>query len=287
IPFVPLKGAVIRKYYDEAWLRTSCDIDILIKENDLKKSVDALVGHLGYKTDGKREFHDISLFSESGVHLELHFNILSNLEAIDKLLGSVWEHTVLSERGSFEYCLDNEFFMFYLTAHMASHVLSGGCGIRSIMDMKIMRMNLKYDEQKVINSCKQCGIDRFYLSVKKLSDIWFSGVCHDENSVKMENYILNGGIYGVMKTGIAAKMETGGRLKYALHRIFQPYYVIKEKYPILKKYPVLTPFYEVRRWIDIVIRGRAKASIKELEINSKVTKEDVAKVKDMLSAFGL
>ena len=27
IPFIPLKGSVIRKYYPEAWMRTSCDID--------------------------------------------------------------------------------------------------------------------------------------------------------------------------------------------------------------------------------------------------------------------
>lgn len=30
IPFLPLKDSVIRKYYPEAWMRTSCDIDVLV-----------------------------------------------------------------------------------------------------------------------------------------------------------------------------------------------------------------------------------------------------------------
>ena len=35
IPFILLKGSVIRKYYPEPWMRTSCDIDILVKKEDL------------------------------------------------------------------------------------------------------------------------------------------------------------------------------------------------------------------------------------------------------------
>ena len=32
IPHMPLKGSVMRKYYSEAWMRTSADIDILVKK---------------------------------------------------------------------------------------------------------------------------------------------------------------------------------------------------------------------------------------------------------------
>ena len=40
IVFMPLKGSVLRKYYPEEWMRTSCDIDILISENDIEKAAD-------------------------------------------------------------------------------------------------------------------------------------------------------------------------------------------------------------------------------------------------------
>ena len=42
VPFLPLKGAVMRQYYPEAWMRTSSDIDILIRESDLDRCVELL-----------------------------------------------------------------------------------------------------------------------------------------------------------------------------------------------------------------------------------------------------
>ena len=39
IPFIPLKGSVIRNCYPEPWMRTSCDIDILVHEKDLENAV--------------------------------------------------------------------------------------------------------------------------------------------------------------------------------------------------------------------------------------------------------
>lgn len=39
IPFIPLKGAVLRQYYPEPWMRTSCDIDVLVHEEDLQRAV--------------------------------------------------------------------------------------------------------------------------------------------------------------------------------------------------------------------------------------------------------
>ena len=36
--FLPLKGAVIRDFNPEAWMRTRSDIDILIREEDYEKA---------------------------------------------------------------------------------------------------------------------------------------------------------------------------------------------------------------------------------------------------------
>ena len=91
IPFVPLKGAVVRKFYPEPWMRTSCDIDILVREEDLERAAQALVKELSYTTDHKKKYHDMWLFSPSGVHLELHFSILETMDNIDRLLSRVWE----------------------------------------------------------------------------------------------------------------------------------------------------------------------------------------------------
>ena len=53
IPFIPLKGAVIRQYYPEPWMRTSCDIDILVEEEKLSDAISALKKVLEYTSDEK------------------------------------------------------------------------------------------------------------------------------------------------------------------------------------------------------------------------------------------
>ena len=59
IQFLPLKGSVLRKYYPEEWMRTSCDIDVLVHEYELDKAMDFLVTECGYIYD-KKGSHDIS-----------------------------------------------------------------------------------------------------------------------------------------------------------------------------------------------------------------------------------
>ena len=119
IPFIPLKGAVIRRYYPEPWMRTSCDIDILVHEEDLDRAVIALDEKAEYTTDGKKNFHDVSLYSPSGIHLELHYNIKETKENLDGLLGKAWEFTV--PKNGYEYAFTGEFFLFHILAHASYH----------------------------------------------------------------------------------------------------------------------------------------------------------------------
>lgn len=42
IPFILLKGSVLCHYYPQAWLRTSCDVDVLVHESALEKAVNSM-----------------------------------------------------------------------------------------------------------------------------------------------------------------------------------------------------------------------------------------------------
>mgnify|MGYP000152239857 CR=1 FL=1 len=48
IPFLPLKGSVLREEYPEPWLRTSGDIDILVHEQDVKRASQVLMETCGF-----------------------------------------------------------------------------------------------------------------------------------------------------------------------------------------------------------------------------------------------
>ncbi len=288
IPFIPLKGAIICNYYPEAWLRTSCDIDILVHEQDLERAVKALIDNNGYKTDNKVNYHDVSLFSPSNVHLELHFNVLENKENIDAVLSSIWDYASPNENNSFEYKLCNEFLIFHIIAHMMYHFLKGGCGVRTIMDVHVAHKTLSINQDKLYELLNACNIAKFYESIIQLSNVWFNGQQHSEKTLKLENYIISGAVYGTLENRMKVDgTKVGSKTTHIFRRIFCPYSIMKNRYPILKKHKWLLPFYEVVRWVETIFSGKAKRLKKEVEILDNTSASQKAEFKQFLDEIGL
>lgn len=288
IQFVPLKGAVLREYYPEPWMRTSCDIDVLVHENDLERAVSVLLSENKYVSDKKKNYHDISLHSPSGVNLELHFNIQEDIESIDKVLTQVWQYTAASSELEYKYEMTNEYLIFHILAHMSYHFVSGGCGIRPIMDLWLLENVLSIDENILTALLSEAKLLKFYKSVKILSTVWFGEDDHTETSKQMEDYILLGGVYGTLQNRVLVQQQKNqGKYTYAFHRIFIPYNKLKHLYPKIKKHRWLLPFAQVHRWFKIVFDGRAKHSIQELSYNNNITKFQSDEIKVFLDKIGL
>jgi len=288
IPHIALKGAFLRTLYPDAWMRTSCDIDVLVPQDSLDNAVSTLTELLGYKTDGKPSFHDVHLYSESGVHLELHFSMLENSLALDKLLEKVWDHATPASENSFEYKMSREFFVFHIIAHASYHFTSGGCGVRTLIDLRILLQNLDFDELRVRSFCAECGIEKFYLSLCELSDARFSNAKHSPLSEKLENYILLGGTYGSKPNSVAVgSIKKGGKLKYAFSRIILPYASLSMLYPSLKKHKWLFPFFQVRRWFSILLSKRLRSAVNDLSCAATLSKEKSAEVSALLNELDL
>lgn len=288
IPYMPLKGSVIRDLYPEPWLRTSCDIDILVSKDDLSKAIDALVDKAGYKTDRKQQYHDVSLYSPAGVHLELHFHIKEEMDNIDGLLTMVWNYTVQDCARKFCYYQTNEFFMFHHIAHMAYHFLHGGCGVKPFIDLYIITRKMAYDEKAVRDFCKQCAIEDFYSHVLYLTEVWFGNESHTALSRQTEEYILNGGVYGTQENKeLIRQSKQSNKWKYAVSRIWLSYDVLKTVYPVIVKQKWLFPFMQVRRWIEFVFSGKRKQSEQVLKDNCRASNEQVSAMTDFLNEIGL
>ncbi len=286
IAFMPLKGAAIRNLYPEPWMRTSCDIDILVHEEDLEKAVTQLVVELSYTTDQKKHYHDVSLFSQTGIHLELHFSIQENMPNIDAVLCRVWEHAdAITE---YRYVSENDFLVFHLLAHMSYHFAGGGCGIRPFLDIFLLRQRGFYDETVVRGYLSQCGIDRFYDSVRNLIGVWFEGQEHSLLTKEMEQFIFAGGTYGSKKQRIAIEQKrAGGKACYVLTRIFMPYRYLKIRYRVLEKYPVLFPVMQLYRWGEMLFCGGFKRSINEIRINGDMEQNKTDDLVGLLRRLGL
>lgn len=289
IPFLPLKGSVICKYYPEEWMRTSCDLDILVREGDLEKAKTLLVDSFGYKYHGKGP-HDISLFSPTNIHVELHYDLLEDgfVNTSSNILRNIWNVAVIRNGFHFWHEMPDDMFYFYHIAHMAKHFVNGGCGIRPFIDLWILDTMPESDTVKRSVLLEEGNLLKFCNVARKLSRVWFLGEKYDLISHQMEDYIMRGGVYGSNENRILVQQQkNGGHIKYALSKIFIPYDVIKFHYPILQKYRWLTPIMEIRRWCKLIFCGHLKRITKELNYNSKVSNSDSANTQKFLNAIGL
>lgn len=288
IPFLPLKGSVIRQYYPEPWMRTSCDIDILVPERSLGRAAAVLTAKLSYREDEKGS-HDIGFFSESGVHLELHYSLMEEkrIGTAEKVLQSVW-NSVSPVAGSTEYMLSDEMYYYYHIAHMAKHFADGGCGVRPFLDIWILNHRVPYDREKRNALLKKGGLSAFAKEAENLSEVWFGDAGYTGISGQMEQYLLGGGVYGNTENRVAVQqVRKGGKFRYALSRIWLPYDVLKFHYPSLEGKRFLLPVYEMRRWGKLLFRGGAGRSVKELKLNSATTGEEQIQTREMLRKLGL
>ena len=273
IEHIPLKGSVIRELYPEPWQRTSCDVDVLVKKDELDAATAALTEALGYTME-RIEEHDVSLTTESGVHVELHYDLIEDymIEGAPPVLSRVW--STLCDGSGYTRRMSDGMFYFYHVAHMAKHFENGGCGVRPLLDLWLLDNRMDFDAKERDELLSEGGLLRFADAARRLSTVWFSGAEHEGVSRQMEDYIINGGVYGTKENGATVKQrKRGGPLGYALSRIFMPYHELRGYYSILFQHPWLYPFMQVRRWFRIVFCGGFKRSVRELNVNRKISKE--------------
>lgn len=258
IPFMPLKGAVLRQYYPEPWMRTSCDIDILIRSSDMNKAVEALQSDMGCHFD-RKYLHDVSLFEPSNVHVELHYILVEDevSPAISDILSSVWDDASLKEGYDYLYEMTDEMFLFYHVAHMYKHFVGGGCGIKPLVDLRIITKSMHADEEQLKKMLEKAGLYKFYSEMQNIVGAWFDNGERAELTEMTERYILSGGVYGTKMNRNTVSEAKGKRTKKNKLERFWSILILPRKnmtflYPQLEKHPYLLPFYQVKRWFGVL-----------------------------------
>ena len=282
IAFMPLKGSVIRLFYPEPWMRTSCDIDILVHEEDLQKSIAILKEKRNYICEMIGEY-DAQLYSEGGVHIELHYQLVDSESKISesKILKQIWEY----EKNSKQYYrkMSDEMFYCYHISHIAKHLKFGGCGIRSLMDIWILNHKIAHDKSEREALLQKAELLTLAKALENLSEVWFSGKEADALSEELAQYVLKGGVYGSLGNKIAAQQSRKkNKFVYILSRVFLPYGQLKYTYPKLQKYPILYPFYVVKRWFKLFEKESKQKAVKELHETTGGDKEKHERIRKLL-----
>ena len=287
IPFIPLKGSVIRQYYPEPWMRTSCDIDVLVKEADVSRAMDVLLKCFEGK-DITRTHHDISFMTSGNVHIEVHHSLIEGgrIGTAEKLLENIWDY-IEPINGSFERLLRDDMFYYYHLAHMAKHLEGGGCGVRPFLDLWLLE-HTEHDEEKRVRLLEAGGLNTFAAVACQLAAHWFDGKEVEETALELEKYLIGAGAYGSNENHAAVKqVQKHSKARYLVMRIWMPYRDLKLLYPRLERHPALLPVYELRRWCKLLKPSMFKRKTKELQTISGMSDAKVDRTGKLMSALGL
>ena len=289
IEFVPLKGIVIRNLYPKAYYRTSCDIDVLVDKEKIDQILSILTEKYHYKRYTGSEY-DVMLIAENGEHIELHYGLDLRYkgEKINRITDNLFSDLILDSDGEYEKKFKSEFFFFYFVEHMAKHFIEGGCGVRSFIDLMLLKSIDGFESQEGIQLIKECNLLSFYQNAVRTCEVWFGGEQANEFTNSIEKYVIIGGAYGSFDNKVKVEQNRrGGKFKYFLSRIFLPYRVLKYQFPILKKHKWLFPFMQVARWFKRIFEGRTKTTLYEFTLNTSLTKQEIKETENMIDELGL
>ena len=291
IRFLPLKGSEIRPLYPEEWMRTSCDIDILIDPENVERAEKVLKKELKYHRSGQ-SLHDISLYSSNeDVHLELHFSLIDDKElpGVTEIVSRVWEYTSPAEHSEYQMKLSNEMLYFYHVAHLAKHVMHGGCGIRFFLDARIITDRLPLDTAVQDVLFRGAELLQFETCIRGLSDAWFGDAEMTEDLQTFQRFIVDNGSYGTVETRLSINpvSRSSGRFRYFMYRAFPPKQTILDGYPIVKKHPwLLLPFYVIRPFHRF-FTSRGSSVFSEIKAQTKVSDQTKNSVDTLFGILGL
>ena len=287
VDFIPLKGLTIHNFYPKDFVRTSCDIDILVKEEQLEKAQKILAEELGYIATRGINYRDFAFKAQGNVKVELHFSLKEGVERVDQVLERAWEFAT-SVNQTAEYELTNEFVIFYQLAHSSYHFVGGGCGIKPVIDLFVLEKNLKIDYQMLNELLEKSKLTKFYDVLNNIKDAWLNDKELDKANEKVANFIISGGAYGSRENSILIEnVKTGSKIKYFFSRMFLPYRKLKLVYPVLQKHKWLYPFYQVVRWFSFLFGSRKQTGRAEIAVLAGANKQELDKAKDLLEQVGL
>ena len=276
IPYIPLKGSVLCEDYPKPWMRNRRDIDILVSAENHQKACDALCEELKY-TFYRENKNDRVFTTPQKLTVEVHHHLISDeyIPQSMSILDSVWKKSAPVSAESFCFRMDSDMYVYHHIAHMAKHCLSGGCGIRPVLDLWIISRNRDYMSNELRRWLEESGLLVFAESMDELCKVWFCDKPHTKATLAVQEFIAVGGEMGNENFCHFRRMKKkGGKIGYFLSRIFLPYDEIKEQYPIVEKHRILVPFCQIRRLVSFLFGKKRKVMKSEVKKVNTVSQTD-------------
>lgn len=300
LPHVFVKGVVVQHRYPTPELRTSGDIDVIIRKEDFEKAGELLAQHPAVSVTEKNS--EVIAARAYGVELEMHNDADVGGHYFDDLFA------IAEKESGYTYQLSDYDHLLYIICHLAKHLSYRGAGIRMLMDIDVMVRSIPdFDIRRLYILCDNAGVRKTAEALLSLSAYWLHTPVtatvdfHQEPQLlaNFERVMLDGGSFGYEQNAIPVKYleNTSGSvfssIRVLLKMAFPPRDYLKICYPYYQQHAWLYPVARMNRLWDGLLRKRRAAAgaiqqvasqggtgeaqlalMKELGIHYKRTKEE-------------
>ena len=264
IPYLAMKGCVIRELWARPEYRTMSDMDIYVS-SEYSKEAKAVLLECGFSAEGDTAVHD-NFFKAPYVKVELHRNIYRDAK-------DTYSDWLADEDNPYKYRMSDVDFLVFHVRHMYKHYGSGGCGVRPFFDTYLYLKNRagNIDEDELNDKLARHSLSDFYSLVEEIISLWFGeeDITPSQEALEAEYYIATGGVYGSLTNRVDRQVKTKGKLSYFFNRTFLPYRDMKQIYKWLPRLPFLLPFAYVHRLLKALFDGRMKTELKAYKNRKK------------------
>jgi predicted nucleotidyltransferase len=267
IDCLPLKGSVIKSDYPFTFLRYMGDIDILIREKDMKKAVQLLeTKEYITKSDS---YNHLSMEKLPYVEVELHRHLLPYQQEGEDLLTGIWDRLVLKEGSGHIYQMSEEDFLIFMLLHLHKHYQVSGTGIRSFLDIylflqKHKDLNFNY----IDDSLNRVNLKETCLKYIEFSDKLFNLEKMDNDFLTMKERVKNSGVFGSSKVRMETDLSNNKQspIRLIFRKIFPLKRMMIQRYPVLKHHIFLLPIFYVLRLLRLIIISPVSSIKRVVEI---------------------
>lgn len=275
------QGREVKKYYPSPELRMMSDIDFIVEKDKLSE-IKTLLLLNGY-TLIDENLEEISV-SDGINYIEIHTDFFYSQRTFQNgvkclsVLNNPFK--IALTKDNLTYYLDDTNLYLFNLLHLYKHYLSGGAGIRRIIDVYVLKRELKnVDYERIGILLDRAGLGELDKNITNLALSWFenSDILFDENLAKTVFLSENHGSRQVVAKRRYKKEKDKRKpftkIRYAFSRFFIDKKSCYKLYPFCKKhrYPLFLCW--IHRFNCFIFHPKKSVqALKELSV--KVEKKD-------------
>ncbi len=273
IPYMLMKGCIIKNCYPEPTHRQMGDIDIWFKREYAEKVKDIMLG-MGYECELFGVLHHDEYSKKPFYIVEMHRYLFreEDLEWV-KYYEDIDKRLIPVDGREYEYKFSDEDFYIYFYLHAYKHLLQEGTGIRTLLDFYLYLRRIDLDFSYIERELRKIKADDYEAVLRDLSLKLFDSEAlpHDvrleDREEELLETILESGVYGnikiKMRTALANTPDRS-KFRFLLGKIFMIPVRYRNTYPKMYKNIFTRPLLLLLRWFRDVTIYR-KNVIKELK----------------------